>query len=88
MPSGSQNVTWHSNTWKGLLAVILACCTSGFSGVYFEKILKGSTVSLWVRNIQLGKFMHVLVYRIRANRSRAQIEPGAPIEARSECSGS
>jgi len=39
----------------GLLAVIVACLTSGFSGVYFEKILKGSKTSLWIRNIQLGK---------------------------------
>ena len=39
---------------EGLLVVVLACLTSGFSGVYFEKILKGSTTSLWIRNIQLG----------------------------------
>lgn len=40
----------------GFGAVLLACCSSGFAGVYFEKILKGSTASLWTRNIQLGLF--------------------------------
>ena len=44
----------HENTTAGFIAVLLAACTSGFSGVWFEKILKGSTTSLWVRNIQMG----------------------------------
>lgn len=29
---------------------------SGLAGVYFEKILKSSDVSVWIRNIQLGIF--------------------------------
>ena len=44
----------HENTTAGFIAVLLAACTSGFSGVWFEKILKTSTTSLWVRNIQMG----------------------------------
>ncbi|XP_012676185.1 solute carrier family 35 member A3a [Clupea harengus] len=40
----------------GLVAVLVACCSSGFAGVYFEKILKESKQSVWVRNIQLGMF--------------------------------
>uniref|UniRef100_A0A3B4TP98 Solute carrier family 35 member A3a n=1 Tax=Seriola dumerili TaxID=41447 RepID=A0A3B4TP98_SERDU len=40
----------------GVTAVLVACCSSGFAGVYFEKILKESKQSVWVRNIQLGMF--------------------------------
>ncbi|KAM6939293.1 solute carrier family 35 member A3a isoform 2-T3 [Lycodopsis pacificus] len=39
----------------GVTAVLVACCSSGFAGVYFEKILKESKQSVWVRNIQLGE---------------------------------
>ncbi|KAI8084893.1 nucleotide-sugar transporter-domain-containing protein [Halteromyces radiatus] len=38
----------------GLMAVITSCISSGFAGCYFEKILKTSDTSMWVRNIQLG----------------------------------
>ncbi|KAK2895522.1 solute carrier family 35 member A3b isoform X2 [Channa argus] len=40
----------------GLMAVLMACLSSGFAGVYFEKILKETKQSLWLRNIQLGLF--------------------------------
>nr|XP_046251516.1 UDP-galactose translocator isoform X2 [Scatophagus argus] len=40
----------------GLVAVVISCLSSGFAGVYFEKILKGSSASVWVRNVQLGIF--------------------------------
>lgn len=49
-----ENKAEHENTTAGFIAVLLAACTSGFSGVWFEKILKGSTTSLWMRNIQMG----------------------------------
>ena len=42
------------NRLLGLITILCAACTSGFSGVYFEKILKGSSTSLWIRNIQMG----------------------------------
>ncbi|CAF0912108.1 unnamed protein product [Didymodactylos carnosus] len=44
------------NAVVGLVAVISACTLSGLAGVYFEKILKGSETSVWIRNIQLGVF--------------------------------
>lgn len=44
----------HTNLVKGMAAVITSCIMSGFAGVYFEKILKGSTQSVWLRNVQLG----------------------------------
>lgn len=44
------------NYVAGLIAVVISCLSSGFAGVYFEKILKGSSASVWVRNVQLGIF--------------------------------
>ncbi len=46
--------TWIQQL-MGFSAVLMATMTSGFAGVYFEKILKTGPISVWVRNIQLGK---------------------------------
>jgi len=44
----------RNNELVGLVAVLSACLVSGLAGVYFEKVLKGSTISLWMRNVQLA----------------------------------
>ncbi|KAI6238858.1 hypothetical protein M3Y99_00643200 [Aphelenchoides fujianensis] len=45
------------NPLIGFAAACTACTISGFAGVFFEKILKGSApVSLWMRNVQMGVF--------------------------------
>lgn len=38
----------------GMTAVVVCAFSSGFASVYFEKVLKGSTTGLFVRNIQLS----------------------------------
>lgn len=42
------------NRAVGLVSALIACCLSGFAGVYFEKLLKGADISVWLRNIQLS----------------------------------
>ena len=52
----SEKSSQDQNHFLGLLAVIISCLSSGFAGVYFEKMLKGSDASIWLRNVQLGLF--------------------------------
>ncbi|XP_077972001.1 UDP-galactose translocator-like isoform X1 [Styela clava] len=46
----------EQNPFIGLVAVIISCLSSGFAGVYFEKILKRSKGTIWLRNIQMSIF--------------------------------
>uniref|UniRef100_A0AC11ATT0 Solute carrier family 35 member A3 n=1 Tax=Ovis aries TaxID=9940 RepID=A0AC11ATT0_SHEEP len=59
-PSDSQELNSKElsagSQFVGLMAVLTACFSSGFAGVYFEKILKETKQSVWIRNIQLGFF--------------------------------
>ena len=38
----------------GLVSIAIACVMSGFAGVYFEKLLKHTQPSIYLRNIQLS----------------------------------
>ncbi|KAF7987603.1 hypothetical protein HCN44_003466 [Aphidius gifuensis] len=42
------------NRLVGFSAALCACFLSGFAGIYFEKILKQSNISVWMRNVQLS----------------------------------
>ncbi|XP_075876958.1 solute carrier family 35 member A3b isoform X2 [Nelusetta ayraudi] len=55
-----EKVLTASSKFVGLMAVLTACVSSGFAGVYFEKILKETKQSVWLRNIQLGLFGFLL----------------------------
>jgi UDP-sugar transporter A1/2/3 len=46
----------HRNSFVGAAALCGASLTSGFAGVYFEKVLKGSDLSVWVRNVHMAGF--------------------------------
>lgn len=67
----SSNSYQEQSRWVGLIAVLGACCTSGFGGVYFELVLKprANTIeyetnpppprpppSVWAKNVQLSTF--------------------------------
>jgi len=54
----------EQNPILGAIAVFTASVTSGFAGVYFEKILKSSSNSTWARNIQLGSFGFIFAFLI------------------------
>lgn len=68
---GNRHTMWHQAL--ALTSVILACICSGFAGVYFEKLLKGSHKSVAVRNIQLS------FYGIAAGIATVFIKDGAGI---------
>ena len=44
------------NKTAGILAVLTSCILSGFTGVYFEKLVKHTSQTLWIRSLQLAIF--------------------------------
>ncbi|XP_051880148.1 CMP-sialic acid transporter [Pristis pectinata] len=52
-PMETTKVQVVQNPVLGFVAIAIAVLCSGFAGVYFEKVLKTSDTSLWVRNIQM-----------------------------------
>ena len=44
----------EQSAFVGLVAVGAASVMSGFAGVYFEKLLKHTSPSIFLRNVQLG----------------------------------
>uniref|UniRef100_A0A0K0DJB5 UDP-galactose transporter n=1 Tax=Angiostrongylus cantonensis TaxID=6313 RepID=A0A0K0DJB5_ANGCA len=70
----------EQNSILGFIAVIVACCLSGFAGIYFEKILKGSNVSIWVRNIQLAlpSIFFALFFAFAKDHAKIFSDGGSP----------
>lgn len=56
MESSTRSSSVGSSPLVGFAAVCAAALVSGLAGVYFEKLLKGSTLSLWARNLQLAGY--------------------------------
>ncbi len=50
----------NANFSIGIASVVCSSFSSAFAGVYFEKILKGTASSLWMRNAQLAFFSVIL----------------------------
>jgi UDP-galactose transporter len=52
--SGTQSQSGKESNFLGLISISTACWLSGISSVYFEKVLKTTRGSVWVRNVQLA----------------------------------
>lgn len=50
----------HGEWWLGVLAVLVEVFLSGFVSVYFEKVLKTSSLTVWDRNFQLAVYSSIV----------------------------
>lgn len=74
--SESSSIQSPGNPWIGLTAIFGACFTSGFAGVYLEKLMKESDTSLWIRNIQLAILGGVLGFMTCLTADSEKIKKG------------
>ena len=72
--STNKNGESDKNAVFGLTCVLTSCVLSGLASVYFEKILKNTSVSIWIRNIQLGIFSTIFATMTTFVSDRASIQ--------------
>ncbi|KAJ8322591.1 hypothetical protein BDV3_004164 [Batrachochytrium dendrobatidis] len=72
------NVVLNTDRFLGLIAVTVACLLSGLAGVWFEKVLKGTSASLFLRNVQLSLFSVIsgLIFGVYMIDGAAIVEGG------------
>ena len=74
---GDQKKPGAENSSLGVMLVLIICTLSGFSGVYFERVLKTTQLSLWERNFQLALWsMLFAVFSIGFFDGRRVLEEG------------
>lgn len=50
----SPNTSLEQNRLLGIGAALGGCVLSGFTSIYFEKMLKAADISVWMRNVQMS----------------------------------
>eukprot|EP00613_Pedinella_sp_CCMP2098_P074958 CAMPEP_0171912806 /NCGR_PEP_ID=MMETSP0993-20121228/11370_1 /TAXON_ID=483369 /ORGANISM="non described non described, Strain CCMP2098" /LENGTH=588 /DNA_ID=CAMNT_0012546717 /DNA_START=43 /DNA_END=1809 /DNA_ORIENTATION=+ len=74
---GNGGVAAGGSAAVGFSAVLSACTLAGFAGCYLERVLKGSSTSLWVRNLQLGAWGSLLgVASVALKDGRSVVQQG------------
>lgn len=67
----------HRNVFLGFMVICAISCTSGFAGVYFEKIMKSGSGTPFTRNLQLAFWGFIFsVITMYANDRKALSENG------------